>query len=299
MGHFDGLSVMYPFLVREIDRQPGAVSCRDISSPYGYGGPAVWGQGSKEAAAAEFWARFDDWARAQGIVSEFVRFGLFPESRLPYPGETWVVARHVVRMLQVPVRERRKVGKNVDTAVRSGVTVIGDPTGAHLESFLDIYRHTLDRRKAAECYRYPRCFFERLAEAVPQGMRYFHAVIEERIVATELVLVSEHQVYSFLGGTLEPFFACRPSDLLKCEIIRWAREQGKSAFVLGGGYRPDDGIFRFKLAFAPGGATDYVQGGRVLRPDLYDALVAERSAAAAARPEPWNPPARFFPRYRA
>jgi hypothetical protein len=34
------------------------------------------------------------------------------------------------------------------------------------------------------------------------------------------------------------------------DIIRWGAMHGKKRLILGGGYRPDDGIFRFKSSFS-------------------------------------------------
>ena len=77
---------------------------------------------------------------------------------------------------------------------------------------------------------------------------------EGRVVSTELVFVAAEHVYSFLGGTLTEALELRANDLLKHEIIRWARDAGRKTFVLGGGYGAADGIFRYKLSFAPKGA---------------------------------------------
>ena len=118
------------------------------------------------------------------------------------------------------------------------------------------------------------------------------------MVSSELVLVSEERVYSFLGGTLPEAFASRPNDLLKHEVALWARSRGKRQFVLGGGYQPDDGIYRYKLAFAPGGEADFCTYRHVCLPETYDALVQARAAKAEAEGESWAPPESFFPAYR-
>jgi lipid II:glycine glycyltransferase (peptidoglycan interpeptide bridge formation enzyme) len=188
-----------------------------------------------------------------------------------------------------------KVRKNVNKARRSGVTVVVDPAGERLDDFLRIYNETMDRREAGGGYYFGRGFFERIGADLPGQHCYLHALHEGEVISTELVLVSEENVYSFLGGTDSRFFALRPNDLLKHEIIAWAKAQGKRRFVLGGGYEPDDGIYRYKLAFAPHGAVPFFAGTRVLRPDAYEALVRARAAAEPG----WQPRPGFFPAYRA
>jgi lipid II:glycine glycyltransferase (peptidoglycan interpeptide bridge formation enzyme) len=189
-----------------------------------------------------------------------------------------------------------KVRKNVNRARRTGLSVVADD-GERLNEFLEVYRHTMDRRDASTRYYFLRDYFERLATNLAGQFKYFHVLHERRVISTELVLVSADSVYSFLGGTREEAFEHRPNDLLKVSIIEWAREQGKQHFVLGGGYRENDGIFRYKLAFAPNGAVPFFTGRRILNAAAYERLVARRLEAAAAGNEVVRPD--FFPAYRA
>jgi hypothetical protein len=279
--------VLYPFLLREL---PFGAEGADIVTPYGYGGAFSW----EDADADEFWAAFDAWAAEQGVVSELVRLSLFPERLLPYPGEREQKLVNVVRDLAPAADElwmdyEHKVRKNVKKARRSGLRVEIDETGARLDDFLRLYEQTLERRGAEERYRFPHDFFGRIRDRLPGGFVYAHALAGDRVVSSELALLSATTAYSFLGGTEESAFPQRPNDLLKVELMLWAKESGKRRFVLGGGYRPGDGIFRYKRSFAPGGLVPFEVGMRILRPDVYEALVAR----AGGPREPG-----FFPAYR-
>ena len=285
-------SVLYPFVLRLVE------GGTDTRTPYGYGGAFFWGR-DRDGVEKAFWPAFDEWAAAEGVVSEFVRFALFPEEILPYPGETEVKLENVVRKLDLPEEELRmdvehKVRKNVKKARRSGLAVEVDRDGARLDDFAALYRGTMERRGAREEYFFPREYFERLAAGLPGGFAFFHALHEGRVVSTELVLVSDRSVYSFLGGTEEAAYPLRPNDLLKWEICLWAKGEGKERFVLGGGLEPDDGVFRHKLAFAPHGRVPFVVGRRILRPDAYELLVGAREQKGD-----WRPRAGYFPAYRA
>ena len=85
----------------------------------------------------------------------------------------------------------------------------------------------MDRRSASQEYRFKRTFCEHLMDQLPQCTHFFHVLSEGRVVSTELVLVSAEHAYSFLGGTLAEAFEVRANDLLKHEIIRWAKQAGK------------------------------------------------------------------------
>jgi hypothetical protein len=96
-----------------------------------------------------------------------------------------------------------------------------------------------------------------------------------------------------MGGTIASAFPDRPNDLLKDELIRWSRERGAEVVVLGGGVSGEDGIFRYKLSFAPTGIRPLMVGRWVVDPATYDELVKlrERQGPIAA--------STFFPAYRA
>jgi hypothetical protein len=304
----DGLCVLHPFLFRDVADEPFWAGPRgalfDVTSAYGYAGPFVWGEGDRDCVARKFWADFRRWALDHQVVSEFVRRSLFPGAMLPYPGETWTAATQIIRSLDAEepalwMEFEHKVRKNVSKAMRSGVRIEIDPSGARLENFLGIYEETMDRRQALDCYYFGREYFEQMQKRLPGQFVYFHALLDGQVVSTELVLISERSVYSFLGGTRKEAFACCPNDLLKFEIIKWAKQHGGSHFVLGGGYRSEDGIYRYKRAFAPHGQTKYLQGGQIFLPDSYTALVGARQRFALEHGESWSPRQGFFPAYRS
>ena len=80
--------MLYPFLLRDLTQEPfwppGLAPASDIVSPYGYGGPFTWGDGSVPAAAELFWEAFAAWASETNVVSELARLSLFEEELLPF-----------------------------------------------------------------------------------------------------------------------------------------------------------------------------------------------------------------------
>lgn len=298
--------VLYPFLIRDVTAEHfcprSIVRASDLTSPQGYVGPFFWGGADAHRVADRFWAAFSRWAAGEAVVSEFVRLALFPELLLPYPGGEQTVP-NVVRALDLEPDVlwsdfAHKVRKNVKKAQRADVEIEFDRTGERLDDFLRVYEHTMGRRGARREYYFSRTFFQALHEAVPDGFVYAHAVQERRVLSTELIIVSADNVYSFLGGTDADAFDVRPNDLLKYEVIRWAREEGKRRYVLGGGYRPSDGVFRFKLGFAPGGQIPCRLGRRVFDERLYATLVEARAAFERSSGRAWQPPTGYFPAYR-
>ncbi|MCL1595635.1 MAG: GNAT family N-acetyltransferase [Actinomycetia bacterium] len=300
--------ILLPFLLREVGRRDSRfsqlVGATDITSPYGYGGPFLAGDvGTAELEA--FWRAFSTWARDHNAISEFVRFGPARESAMGYGGDVVQSGFNVVRDLNLDAQAlwmdvEHKVRKNVKRARRSGVTVKVDCGCTGLDSFIPIYTETMDRRRADRSYYLSQSFFEKLCGDLAGSYAFFHASLDGIVVSTELVLISDENVYSFLGGTNPDAFSVRPNDLLKYTIIEWAQALGKKRFILGGGYQPDDGILRYKLSFAPNGRTPFHVGRRVLDRRLYEEAVAARRATGHGQTDTeWEPRPGYFPVYRA
>ncbi|WBB71727.1 GNAT family N-acetyltransferase [Micromonospora sp. WMMD1128] len=299
--------VLYPFVLRPVDaphlREAGA-GWQDIASPYAASSGGPFQEGVSEAEAKDFWAAFDEWCRSRRVVTEFARLHVFGDRILPYPGQVRPRLPNVLRDLRVPADVRwrefeHKVRKNVNKARRSGVVVEADPTGARLDDFLAVYSATMDRRGAEETYHFSRAFLEAVIRELTGQFVFFHALHEGRVVSSELALLSADHIWSFLGGTDERAFALRPNDLLKVEMFDWAERHGRIGCLLGGGYRPDDGIFRYKRSFAPDTLLTYCTGSRVLNEPAYDALTAAHHREGVRRDPGWQPDPTFFPAYRA
>lgn len=300
--------VLLPFLLRDQEREPWCGSAHagacDVVTPYGYGGAFTWGSDAPEELTEVFWSEWQAWARANGVVCEFVRLHLFEDRILPYPGKRECKQQNVVRDLAPEPGDlwmdyRHKVRKNVNRARAEGVTIEIDHAGERLAEFADLYDRTMDRRQAGGMYYFGKPWFETLLCGLGESAVLFHALWQGRVVSTELVLVSAANIYSFLGGTDPGAFEVRPNDLLKHHVILWGREQGKRRFVLGGGFEPDDGIFRYKASFAPGGEMLFHVGHRIHDPTAYEDLIARRRRYEAGQGRTWEPRPDYFPAYRS
>ena len=294
--------VLYPFILRPLAAEAWAADdepARDLVTPYGYGGPFAWGAAREDAPA--FWDDFEGWAAAQQVATSFARLSLFPDQLLAWRGEIADRMPNVVRSLDLAPEAlwmdyAHKVRKNVKRARREGLEVELDEAGARLEGFLEIYYATMDRRDAARGYYFPREFFEAIVRDLRGHYLFVHVLDQGLLVSTELVLCSARHLYSFLGGTLPEAFPKRANDLLKHAVHTWGPGAGKAAYVLGGGYGGPDGIFRYKLSFAPGGEVSFRVATATHDPAAVERLVAARRAHEG--PE-WSPGESWFPPYRA
>lgn len=300
----DNGGVIFPLLMRPLSNESWAESfedCFDLVSPYGYGGPFAWN--CSENDAKEFWNAFQSWVNTQKVISSFVRLSLFTDQLLALPGEIIADRLNIVRSLDKTPEElwadfEHKVRKNVKHAKRANLSMEIDFAGRRLADFLLIYYSTMDRRDADKSYYFPRELFEGIIQHLIGQFAFFFVTCGDKIVSTELVLISANHIYSFLGGTLAEAFNERPNDYLKHEVMLWGRQAGKKAYVLGGGYGKDDGIFRYKQSFAPNGARPFCVGRQIFNTTNYNRLVDQRRTFEVSHANSWSPNPAFFPLYR-
>jgi len=297
--------VLYPFILRPLNREPwspsGLPEC-DLTTAYGYGGPFAWDL--SEVEGRSFWARFDRWARQQGAVTAFARLSVFPEDLLPFDGDVTLNSTNIVRTLELSDEALwddylPKVRQNVRRARQRGCGLEVDPDGARLVEFHHVYTETMRRRNASSYYFFSREFFESILHKLRGHCAFFHVVHGGRVVSSELVLLSRRHAYFFLGGTLAESFEHRPNDLLQHETFRWCREAGKTALVLGGGYRGSEGLLKYKKSFAPRGEVPFQVGMKIYAPESVERLVNERRSWEASHGVEWSPEPGFFPPYRS
>jgi len=307
----DGYRVMYPFHLCPLDSAivgPDFAKKRIVISPYGYGGPLLEvDEHAREPASidAEWQAAWTMWMRENGVVSEFVREDLHVERLLARRDGTRLLGQQNVVVdltLDAPSRWQSyssKVRKNVKRARQHDLRVEFALDEKALAAFCGVYYATMDRREASDAFYLDEASLAAyIDETRPAGEAVIASVVHENdVVSTELVLLGSHEAYSFLGGTKAEFFPMRPNDLLKHEVCEWGHAAGLSEYVLGGGLMPNDGIFRYKLAFAPYGVVDYFTRRVVADCDTYHAIMDYRSARAASDGVTWTPRPGYFPEF--
>lgn len=280
----------------------------DAISPYGYGGPFA---DSEDVSWHLFWIDVVEWMQADQVITFFIRTSL--QNRPPelldgleagcYEvlnlSENIIVDVQRTKELQWSHYEH-KVRKNVKKAEKAELRVEIHDHFDNLDAFLDIYHSTMQRRSASEWYFFERPFFQTFVDSLVGS--YIVAEVYNSInemVSTELILKSDRFVYSYLGGTLREAFIHAPNDLLKHAVIDYARSHAKEGYVLGGGYEPDDGIFRYKKAFDVDGVVPFFGICLTASPQVYRSMSEHRLTTARTQTPDVVLQTHFFPQYRA
>ena len=300
----DGAQIAYPFFLRPVLALPFAAQAVlgvwwDALTP-DYTGPL---QIDSAAHTVDFdlSARFTMFCQDNGIVTEFAH--LHPWNWHPSLLEADLVSldREIVYVDLTWPDERLwndsftyACRKNINRARREDVRIFPATTVDHVNEFYRIYTHTMQRNEASEKYFFSLDFFMAFFETMPENARFMMAEYRDQVVAGTLYLHDATDVYSYLGGADQEFQQIRSTNAIVYETIQWARDAGKRRLILGGGYRPDDGIFRFKSSFSPFRSRFHVYR-RIHLPYEYDRLCRAWSSYYHCDPLLND----YFPAYRS
>ncbi|HMK93708.1 MAG TPA: GNAT family N-acetyltransferase [Thermoleophilia bacterium] len=295
--------VLYPFLLRELDEVAWLgrdfAGLRDIQTPYGYGGPLVHKRGGDEHAVRLFRQAFHAWCREHGVVSEFVRFHPLLDTQLGMDPYLEVIKANTTVWCRVdtPTAERLQAlsgstRRGVRKAREAGLRVAVETSDECYARFAELYRDTMARRQATPYYFFSDRYFADARELLGDDQTLLCVWHGDEIVAGALFMRSPEFVHYHLGGSAAEALPLRPNNLLFFEAMQWGFGLGAAALHLGGGYQPDDDLFRFKSGFSPLRAQ-FCVGRAVHLPDEYERAAAARAAAAPVTDPHW------FPAYRA
>ena len=248
----------YPFFIRPLRGLPftaaGKAEWGDLLSPE-YTGPVVQQPG---IAPEEFRARFRACCVREKWIAEFAHLHPWQSCAACLDPADVALDREIVYVDLTQPEERlweaslsRTCRKNIHRTQHEKVRIFAATSLEHIGEFHRIYTQTMDRNHALERYYFPLTFFAAFFEQMPHNARFVLAEHAGQIIAATLYLHDATDVYAYLGGADHAFQQVRPTNGLTWETIRWAQEQGKKRLILGGGYKPDDGIFRFKSGFSP------------------------------------------------
>lgn len=277
--------VTFAAVEREI---PGADGLFDLTTPYGYGGPA--GPGDAE----EFYAAYDAWCRERGAVTTFVRFHPLLENHRLAPRRldlvrladtaTWPLPAGADLLAEMHSMHRRGVRK----ALRAGVGATLTPGPERLDDFVALYEAGMRRRDAEAFYFFPEAYWERLRGLGERLLRLDARGPGGELLASMLCLATPPWLHYHLGAATDEGYALGASKLLFLAAARHGQANGYAELHLGSGLGGrEDSLWQFKQRFSPASGRPFWIGKLVHDAERYRDL-----AGGAGRDG-------FFPAYRA
>jgi len=183
--------------------------------------------------------------------------------------------------------------KHISRAQKEGVRIFCATTDDAIREFQRIYIQTMERTHAQPNYYYTTEYFETIRDEWGAHARFVFAEYKGQVIAATLYLYDDTDVFSYLGGSDASFQHVRPTNAVIYDTIRWAHATGKKRLILGGGYKPNDGIFQFKATFSQHRRSFHTYR-RVHLEDNYAALSRSWQTYYDAREDDLT----YFPVYR-
>ncbi len=143
-------------------------------------------------------------------------------------------------------------------------------------------------------YYYAPEHFQAIFETMPEHAFFVLAEHENRLVAGGLFFQDTQNVYWDLSAADMNYARVRPVNAYLYETICQSLGQGRKRMLLGGGYQPGDGVFRFKASYSPLRAR-FCTYKKVHDAGAYAALKQAWSRHNSGAPLPCD----FFPVYRS
>ncbi len=277
-GNEDDYIIM-PFMLRNLTLLPFLQGCDygdsifDISNPYGYGGPLVRlrDDRSRLELYQGFFKKFHNYCSNHGVVSEFASLHPLLKNHIPLQDGPWVslVKRKPIIYINLQ-KDKDALWKglsrgnqsSINKSRRLGVEVVREKvSGVPLDDFKRLYMETMARNQATERWLFPDSYFSSCAACLGEDrISLFSAKLDGITIAQYLIIHAHQTVYYHFGGSSKAYFDMRPNNLLMYEVAMWAKDQGYRWFHLGGGYMPDDSLYRFKSGFSKDNAWLYTYG---------------------------------------
>lgn len=281
----DAGSVTLPCLIREIPRS----DLRDITTPYGYGGPVVVG----DPHINQFLHCFSEWAVAEDIVTAFIRFDPVSRNHTKF-SEISTFVSNVVLV---------QVGSNIDVlgnlspryrkqyrrAQRAGLetSIHSDVSQGMLSEFREHYESSMRRVNAREQYYFSDSFWETVFSRQHElGVTISRTVMGSELHATGLRLAGARNAYNFLSATSNEGRHTHATEFDKINFCLQAQKDGKEIVNFGGGVGgAGDSLFEHKRRFAPSAElSEFYIGKLVFVPEAYANLAGRPFTAQGGFP---------------
>ncbi|WP_372756418.1 NeuD/PglB/VioB family sugar acetyltransferase [Mariniflexile sp.] len=250
--------ILLPFFLNEINSPlvDSRTKYFDVSTPYGFSGPLI-NKRTTNTDIKYFWEYVDNWYKSNNVVTEFIRFHL-NNNHSGYSGKLIPTLSNVHGKLtdfnelwfNFKPKVRNNYRKAISNKLRSEISfeVI---TAEILEIFYDIYIKTMFRNEASQNYFLSYNYFENLVWNHKNKIALILIYQGKTAISTELLIINDGTMYSYLGGTLSEYFNLRPNDFLKIEMIKWGLKNNLKYYSLGGGRTENDTLYQYKKTFFP------------------------------------------------
>lgn len=266
----------------------------DLSSPYGYGGWIVEGEGNLSGLFSEY----QKWCKDNSIISEVIRF--HPVIANQEKVREYYDVMDLGNTVCIDISNKDAIWANfsaknrnvIRKAINNNVTIHHELSKEKMNEFIKVYNTTMDRDNADSYYYFKDDFYDSILNELGNNTDIYYALYEDKIIAASIILKANDKLSYHLSGSLKEYGSLAATNLLLYTVACDGFNQGYKTFHLGGGVgSKEDSLYKFKKAFYRLDGRQYSIGRMVFDADKYDYLVKLREGEKGRD--------NFFPLYRA
>lgn len=293
-GFNNNSALIYPIIERDIKSEL-IVDSKDIITPYGYGGPLILGD---LQIIKDFKEVFQKYCVENNIITEFIRLHpLLNNKKYLYEYCTLEYVRKTTAVDLVPdLNEIRsnysKMNKrNLKKAYKMDLKrEIVEKTEENIETFLNLYNRTMDRKNASEYYYFDLNFIRtQLQDNNISKSHLLFVYYDDLVISAAIIFISDKYAHYHLGASDELHLSMRPNNFIFDFMVEIAKQNECLLLHLGGGYQEDDNLFKYKTSFSNSNNYDFYIGKNIYNEKTYGELSLEENKEINNS---------FFPAYR-
>lgn len=312
----DEFFLLYPFFKRQIcklDFCKGlAFNCDcfyDIVSPWYYGGMLYHTTDKRKEdlilLTNEFRGRFNSYCQENNIVSEFMRLHPFINHDILVQclGMNSKKLKDIVCInLNSDVSEivenfKKSKRKGIAKSRRNNVRVFLSSDAYYINEFHRLYTNNMDKLKANKKYYFSKFFLDKLFEVLYDNSTLFVAEYDGKVIASSLFIFKHGFVHCYLSASDPNFNRLHPISLIIYEATIWAKENGNKILELGGGYKLNDSLYKFKSSFSKDTVELYAYT-KIHNEHIYKMLCDAREEYGRIKSHSESALCDYFPVYR-
>lgn len=290
--------VIYYFLKRELPVDLGK-KYYDIVTPYGYGGPLFVDYSDEyelNLLKKEYEEKFTKYCLENNIVSEFIKFHPILENQ-KFVKEFMEVI-YSSEYICLDVTSENEILENMTSdrrnkirkAIKNNIEIkILENNPENIEKFYEMYVETMDKNRAAEYYYFSKEFFLNNLKFLKENLKIFAAYEAENMISISLVIFKKECVHYYFSANDPEALYLSGNSLLIYEAIKWAADNKKKYFHLGGGLPT---LYRFKKSFTKKEPYKLYIGRKIYNHEIYRRAVEETEKIKTIENK------EFFPKYR-
>lgn len=251
----------------------------DLSSPYGYGGFLIEGDGSLDKLNDEY----TNWCKQNNIISEIVRF--HPVINNATRVKEMYDILNLGKTIAMDLSSEDIIWENITSknrnvirkAIKNNVIIKHDCNSETIKRFKEIYEHTMNKDNADDYYYFFDDFYNSIINDLKDNVDIFYAEYNGEIIASSIILKCNGYLTYHFSGFITKYGTLAATNLLLYEVAKYGANNGYKTFHLGGGVgSKQDNLYKFKKSFYRGEDYQYSIGKKIFDESLYNKLVSMR-----------------------